>query len=164
MNHDLHRTGEPDPVDEAVARFRRTVGDAPPAVTDAAVSSFRARQQSRHAAGWETARMLLVLAGLAGVLLNGLALADGLGHAGQDLVAMKIAVSIGFLLAAYRPDKYARGMAPVAAAAAALLFLPTFGDTTLIAEQAIAEAAHLPIVAGAAGLLLGRWDRQGVGA
>lgn len=154
----MPRHHDPDPIDDAARSYRRRLGDAPPAVIDAAVSAFRASAEERGARGrWDVARFALLLAGIAGAALNGAVLVGDLGHAGQDLVALHLAISTGFLVAAWRPARYATGMAPVAAAAAALLFLPTASDTTVFSQQIIGELAHLPILLGAAALLLGRW-------
>ncbi len=141
-------------LEEISRAYRSQLGEAPPAVTDAAVTAFRARGR-QHA--WTGARIVLLLAGAIGLLLEVPVILGGSAHTSQDVAVLHTALSIGFLIAARRPERYARGMVPVAMAAAVLLVLPTASDTRTAVENGVAELSHLPVLAGAAALALGGW-------
>lgn len=138
----------PDATRAAVAAFEQARGRAP------------APRVGIGAGQLGFARGLLVAAGMAGVLVS-LAALIGTGwaaplssHLGRDLAGLQGALAAGFLLAAWRPARYGRALLPVAAAAALLTVLPGAADATRAAASLLVEAAHLPLLAGAAGLLL----------
>ena len=148
-----------DDLQAAGSAYRASLGDAPPSVTEDAVREFR-RAHAPRRRGVDVPRWAVGLAGVFGVLLDTAVLFGGLEHSRQDVAALHLALSIGFLIAAWRPTRYAGGLAPVAAAAAVLLFLPTATDSSVLTSGAVDELSHLPVVVGAAGLLLGRWGRS----
>lgn len=150
-------TADRDPLERAARMYRQRLGEAPHGVTDAATHAFRDVHAREARTGWDPARVLVALAGLSGLLLDSVVLLGGTAHSRQDVAALHVALCIGFVIAAWRPQRYARGLAPVAAAAALLLLLPTLGDTSAVTESAAQELSHLPIVTGAAALLLARW-------
>ncbi|AXV08501.1 hypothetical protein DVS28_a3829 [Euzebya pacifica] len=141
-------------LEEISRAYRSQLGEAPPAVTDAAVTAFRAQVRQR---AWTGARVVLVLAGAIGLLLELPVILGGAAHTSQDVAVLHTALSIGFLIAAWRPERYARGMVPVALAAAVLLVLPAASDTPAAVDNGVAELSHLPVLAGAAALALGGW-------
>lgn len=140
--------------DEIGAAVRRRLGNAPPALTDAAVVAFA----TRHARTvWDATRVMLVISGIAGLAFDVPVLLGAAVHTSQDVAVLHTALAVGFLVAAWRPRRYARGLAPVAVAAAVLLMVPTANDTSVVVEGGLRELAHLPVLLGAAALLLGGW-------
>lgn len=146
-------------LDEVGAAARRRLGTAPPAMTDAAVVAFAARHAHKV---WDASRVMLVVAGIAGLAFDVPVLFGAAAHTSQDVAVLHTSLAVGFLVAAWRPRRYARGLAPVAVAAAVLLMVPTAGDTSVVAEGGVRELAHLPVLLGAAALLLGGWLRPAV--
>jgi len=115
----------------------------------------RAHPPVRQRAG----RALLVLAGLTGLALAASALTTlpvggTAAHTGLDLIGFKVAIAVGYLVAAVDPRRYGRGVVPVAATAAVLLLVPSVSTVTVGATDPLAEAAHLPVLAGLLGLVL----------
>jgi hypothetical protein len=159
--HDHDPTGAQDPPGSAeqalLDRYRRRLGHAPPDVTAAAAAAFRAQAQQP---GWGPARVTLLLAGVAGVALDLPVLVGAAAHTSRDVAVLHLAMAVGLLVAAWRPARHAAGMAPLVAVAAVLLLLPGLAvapDGGGMAE----ELSHLPIVVGAASLLLVRHDHPG---
>ncbi|MGI9016547.1 MAG: hypothetical protein ACR2HR_05475 [Euzebya sp.] len=140
---------------DAVQRYRGRLGHAPPAITDSAVAAFRSQRAAHRA--WTLARVLLVVAGIAGLVLDLPVVLGSATHTTQDVAVLHVALAAGLLVAAWRPDRYARGLAPVAVIAAALLVLPSATGVGAATISPLAEAGHLPVIAGAAALLLGPW-------
>ncbi len=153
MRNDHNRPAE-DRESRAIAGYLDGLGHAPPAVTAAAVSAYRQTVEPR--AAWDIPRVALLLSGIAGVLLDVGVLLGTATHTSRDVAVLHVAMALGLLVAAWHPERYARGLAPVVAIAAVLLFLPaTTGAVTSTAE----ELSHLPVIVGAAALLLGGWGR-----
>lgn len=75
-------------------------------------------------------------------------------HAGRELAALEAALAVGFTLAAWRPRPYAGGLLWVALTAAALTLLGAGVDLLSGRSHVGGEIAHLPLLAGAVGLLL----------
>ena len=82
-------------------------------------------------------------------------------HAGRELAALEAALAVGFTLAAWRPRPYAGGLLWVALTAAALTLLGSGADLLGARSHSGAEVAHLPLLAGAVGLLLTQPRRPG---
>lgn len=128
-----------------------------PDVTTPALAAWAQRVEQptfQHRA----AQVILTVAGVAGLVLAG-ATALGLvgssaAHPVRDLVAMESAMAIGFLVGAWRPDRYTRGLLPVAAVAGVLTVT---GSTTAVGGSSadlVREAAHLPVLLGVLGLFV----------
>lgn len=97
-------------------------------------------------------RMLLAVAGVAGLVLAAVSMAGSPAlHPARDVVAFEAALSVGFLLAAWRPEVYGRSLLPVAGVAALLVLVPTAADVGRTTNLA-AEASHLAVLLGLAGL------------
>jgi predicted anti-sigma-YlaC factor YlaD len=106
----------------------------------------------------EIARLMLVLAGVAGLglaiaTLAGAMTPDG-SHFVRDLVAFEIAVAIGFLLGAWRPDRFSVGLLPVAGVAGLLTLLVSARDVPGAEAAWLAEASHIPVLLGMFGLFV----------
>lgn len=136
------------------AQYRSGLGEAPPAVTNAASHAFRRQVAART---WDVPRLMLVLAGVGGLLLDLPVLFGAAVHTHQDVAVLHLALAVGFLVCAWRPARYARGMIPVALAAAVLLVLPTAADRTVVITNGLAELSHMPVLIGAAALMFGGW-------
>ncbi|MGH8908032.1 MAG: hypothetical protein ACRD0K_16325 [Egibacteraceae bacterium] len=146
-----------------LARVTRAVRVRPagsPDVASAAIEAFRRRIERPLARQREAARLLLAAAGLTGLVLFALEIAGltGMaavaGHFGQDISGLQAAISLGFLLTAWRPARYGRGLLPVAVMAVLVVLLPSAAHATGPDVELLAEAAHLPLLVGLAGLLL----------
>ena len=110
-------------------------------------------------------RLLLGLAGLLGWLLAASRVAGvpPLGpaisaHAGRELAAFEAALSVGFVLAAWRP-RHADGLLAVAVTVVGCTLVGSAADVLAGRSQLGYEVAHLPLVAGLVGLLLARPGR-----
>ena len=75
-------------------------------------------------------------------------------HAGRELAALEAALAVGFTLAAWRPRRHAAGLLWVAVTAAGLTLLGSGADVLAGRSHLGGEVAHLPLLAGALGLLL----------
>src|SRR5215207_146456 len=80
-------------------------------------------------------------------------------HAGRELAALEAALAVGFTLAAWRPGRHAGGLLWVAVTAAGLTLLGSGADLLTGRSHIGGEVAHLPLLAGALGLLLTRPSR-----
>jgi predicted anti-sigma-YlaC factor YlaD len=105
------------------------------------------------------ARGVLALAGVLGILLAATAAfmpaPFGAGaHFGRDLVTFEAALSCGFLLAAWQPQRYGSSLLPVAGIAGVGTLLLSAGDLTTASVGLLAEASHVPVLFGLAGLFL----------
>lgn len=145
-----------DRIDQLGRDYRTQLGEAPPAVTASALATFRARH---HQTAWSAARIMLAVSAVVGLAIDLPVLLGATAHTSKDIAVLHVALAIGFGVAAWRPARYARGLAPVAVAAAVLLMLPTATDSTT--ATSVSELSHLPVLAGAAGLLLGGWLSEG---
>ena len=131
---------------------------ATPDVTRAGLAAWAERAEQPHATQARVARTLLGIAGIAGLLLAG-ATAVGLvgptgAHSTSDLVAMESALAFGFLLGAWRPDRYSRGLLPVAVVAGLLTLTTSASQVSGSTADMVREAAHLPVLLGMLGLFV----------
>lgn len=137
----------------------RSVGS--PDVAGAAIAAFDALRAAAPRQRQHTlARALLGLAGVAAVVLAVLGLTDAFGtlsiagsHIGRELYAFEAALGVGFLVAAWRPARYAASLVPVTAVVILVAVLPSAADLGARANQ-LAEASHLPVLLGLGALLL----------
>jgi predicted anti-sigma-YlaC factor YlaD len=144
-------------VDDLTRRYRvRSTGS--PDVVSAALGRWAAGEPADPQR--TTGRAVLLIAGVIGLALSALAVAGAPAgravgeHLGRDLAGLQGALAVGFLLAARRPERYGRGLLPVALAAVAVVLLPSAADTAALVTDPLAELAHLPVLAGLVGLLL----------
>lgn len=126
-----------------------------PDLTAPAMAAWRREASTEGLTQRRVARVLLTLAGVSGFALavvsaTGL-LRIGETHVLRDLVAFECALSAGFLLAAWRPGEYSRGLLPVTAVAGVLTL---FASSGVPRSDALAEAAHLPVLLGLLGLFV----------
>jgi hypothetical protein len=159
-----------DAAETAVARAQaaQPVPDVTAAALDAWAEQERRAGAARSAAAdpgrpgsaaGRAARWLLVAAGVAGLVLAAVQLtaspgSPAGGHYGQDLLGFQVAFAVGFLLCARHPERYARALLPITAAAGLVVLLPSAADLTGGPLDLLAEAGHLPVLAGLAGLVL----------
>jgi hypothetical protein len=143
-----------------VTRIVRVRPAGSPDVAGAAIEAFRRKVEQPPARQREVARFLLGVAGVAGLALFVIALigvpgtAAVAGHFGRDVSGLHAAISFGFLLAAWRPACYGRGLLPVVAMAVLVVLLPSAAHAASPDAALLAEAAHLPLLVGLTGLLL----------
>lgn len=112
------------------------------------------------AAAVTAARSVLAIAAVSGVLAVLLGMSNVIGHAhlgsidGRDAWGMKIALLVGFALAAWRPHRHAAGLLPIATIAA----IVTVGTSVIALSggetRLLDEVLHLPILLGAIGSVL----------
>ena len=133
----------------------RTV--ASPNVTARALSAWPLAGDAEVSRQRRIARVILTMAGVAGLVLSTLSLsgvsASG-GHLVRDLVAFEAALAIGFLLSAWRPERYPRGLAPVAGTAGVLTLLGSAPALSGARADFVAEASHLTVLLGLIGLFV----------
>jgi len=145
---------------DGLTRAVRVRAAGSPDVTSAGIEAFRRQSPEPATPQREVARGLLGFAGVAGLVLFAVALlgvpgtAAVAGHFGRDLSGLHAAISVGFVLAAWRPSRYGRGLLPVVAAAVAVVLLPSAAQATAHEAGLLAELAHLPLLFGFVGLLL----------
>lgn len=106
------------------------------------------------------ARALLAFAAVSGLAAVGLGMAGVAGHAhlgsidGRDAWGMKLALLVGFAITAWRPERNAAGLMPIATIAA----LVTVGMSALTwsstQHSLLGELLHLPILIGAVGAVI----------
>jgi len=143
---------------DQVTRAARVRPAGSPDVASAGIEAFRAQPEPVRRR--EAARLLLGTAGFAGLLLFVLTLVGFPGatvvegHFGRDLSGLHAAISLGFLLTAWRPARYGRGLLPVTAMAVLVVLLPSAAHATGPDGTPLAEAVHLPLLVGLVGLLL----------
>lgn len=123
-------------------------------VVTAAVAAFEARRGERRDLRERVGVLVLALAGVSGFVLAALSLGSLGGHTHQDLLGFQLALSVGFLLCARDPSRYGRGLLAVSAAASLVVLLPSAAGTAAGGLDLLAEASHLPVLAGLIGLLL----------
>jgi predicted anti-sigma-YlaC factor YlaD len=111
-------------------------------------------------------RWVVALAGLA-QLAFGVALLLGLletgGHLGRDLGAFELALGVGFLYAAWQPDR-AAGLLPVAGVVAATVLVASSVDLVSGRATLVMELPHLSELVGVAALWALRRRRAGTPA
>jgi hypothetical protein len=147
-------------VDVLTRRARVHAFDTPD-VTAGALAAWAGARRSPTARRRTIGRAITALAGAAGLALALACLSSsaafggpGLPHFGRDLCAMEAALALGLLLAAWRPEAYARGLLPVAAVAATLVLLPAARTGTAGRVDVVAELSHLAVLAGVLGLIV----------
>jgi predicted anti-sigma-YlaC factor YlaD len=132
-----------------------------PDVAAAAIAAFDAQAAAAPRRRQATvARVLLGLAGGLAVLLSALGLTDAFGtlstagsHIGRELYAFEAALGVGFLMAAWKPLRYAASLLPITAVVIVAAVLPSAAD--LGSRPGVAgEATHLPVLLGLGALLL----------
>ena len=138
----------------------------PPDLVGPALVAWREGAAGRHDRQMAAGRALLWAAAVMGLTL---AVSRLVGipplsvqisaHAGRELAALEAALAVGFTLAAWRPRPHACGLLWVALTAAALTLLGSGADVVTGRSQPGGELAHLPLLAGALGLLLTRPSR-----
>ena len=129
------------------------VGPALAAWQEAAAGHRHRRMAAGRALLWAAAVTGLVLAASRLVGIPPLS-ARVSAHAGRELAALEAALAVGFTLAAWRPRRHAGGLLWVAVTAAGLTLLGSGADVLAGRSQLGGEVAHLPLLAGALGLLL----------
>lgn len=130
-----------------------TTVPAPPGLTSPALAAY-AGEQAQPSARERVARLLLAAAGSAGIVLAVLSLTRAPGaHLEHDLLGFEVAFAIGFLLCARDPARYGRALLPITAVAALVVLLPSAAAAATSIDL-LAEAGHLSVLAGLAGLVL----------
>ncbi len=114
---------------------------------------------------WVTAlaRVALALVGVAQVVITGRLLMSGDIDKFRDLGALGVALGVGFLVAAIRPDR-AVGMLPIVATAAALLVGSALFDLARHRTTVSDEAPHLLALVGWLLITLLAWRTPDLGA
>lgn len=145
---------------DIVTRSTRLRAPAAPSHLRAMRPALGAAPQMRSRRLLTVARALLVLtviAGLAGVVL-GIAGADGHGDLSsvdsRDAWAMNLALLVGFALTAWRPDRNAAGLLPIASIAAIVTIVMSVLAWPSNDNGVLDELLHLPIVIGALGSVI----------
>lgn len=139
----------------------RPVDEKVPDVVSPAVAEWYARAAASPLRQALVARVLLGLAGAAAIVVALLTVA-GIGdaaaspgdHLGWELASFEAALGIGFCFAAANPQRYARSLLPVTAAAGLLTLHPLLAGLSQAAVDPLTEAAHVPTLVGLAALLL----------
>ena len=141
-----------------VARRMSVRSAVTPDLTAPALAAWVKNPEPSHPAQARVARVLLAVAGVAGLLLAGATALGVVGptvaHSTSDLVAMECALAFGFLLGAWRPDRYTRGLLPVAVVAGLLTLTTSAGQISSSTADLLREAAHLPVLLGMLGLFV----------
>jgi predicted anti-sigma-YlaC factor YlaD len=148
-----------DATADALTRRVRVHRAGSPDVAAAALRAFQVEHRPRSLRGY--ARWVLGLAGVAGLVLAAVGLAASPGgalepglHLGHDVYSFETALALGFLLTAFHPDRYARGLLPVTATAVLLTVLPSVALVAGDHRDLLQELSHVPMLFGLAGLLL----------
>ncbi|MGH8902342.1 MAG: hypothetical protein ACRDYA_11835 [Egibacteraceae bacterium] len=148
-----------DATTDALTRRVRVHRAGSPDVAATALRAFQAGQRPRTLSGY--ARWVLGLAGVAGLVLAavGFVVSPGAAaqpgvHLGHDVYSFETALALGFLLTAFRPDRYGRGLLPVTATAALLILLPSVTFVAAGHQDLLREVSHIPMLIGLVGLLL----------
>lgn len=107
-----------------------------------------------------SAQMVLGVAAVSGVLAVLVGMTGLIGHAhfgtidSRDAWGMKVALLAGFALAAWRPQRNAAGLLPIATIAALITVTMSVVSIAAGDTRPIDEIAHIPILLGAAGSVL----------
>ncbi len=135
-----------DPLRRALAEWDRPLG-----------ATARDDGTSRRVGAAGVGIALLWIAGLSGLVLSGSGLvqtwADGVSagvHTSRELYAFETALSLGFILTARHPGRYARALFPMVAAVSVLIFLPAVS----VPGDPLAEASHISVLVGMLGLFV----------
>jgi predicted anti-sigma-YlaC factor YlaD len=144
---------------DQIARRYAVRSVSTPDVTAPALAAWRtSASRSSHAGQQRVARGMLALSGLGGLVLAAVTftglLGPGSSHFLRDLVAFECAIAVGFLLAAWRPDRYLRGLLPVAGVAALLIMTGSTGTIAGTRADLLVELSHLPVLLGVFGLFV----------
>jgi predicted anti-sigma-YlaC factor YlaD len=146
-------------VDRLTARLRVDAVDTPD-VLPQALAAWDA-QEGQHDV-LRPYRVLLTVAGVASLGLAVAHLADVQAvtaadvHTSRELAAVESALGCGFLLAAWRPDRFILGLAPIVALLATLLAVVAAVDVIGGNTTVLGELVHLPALSGAVVLLFAR--------
>lgn len=148
-----------DATADALTRRVRVHRAGSPDVAATALRAFQAEQTRRPLSGY--ARGALVLAGVAGLVLAAAGFVGSPGavaepglHLGHDVYSFETALALGFLLTAFRPERYGRGLLVVTATAALLTMLPSVAFVAADHRDFVQEMSHIPMLIGLVGLLL----------
>ncbi|MCC5953848.1 MAG: hypothetical protein JJU45_17275 [Acidimicrobiia bacterium] len=147
------------------ARLRAPMAPAP--VTATVTRIAREAPPVRHAT---FGRVLLGIAAASGPLVLILDAAGVFGHShlgstdGRHADVLTTALYGGYALAAWRPDRLAAGLLPVAVLAAAITLALSVVDVTSGAVSILDELSHLPLLIGAAGAAVATRASQPVAA
>lgn len=154
-----------DAATDALTRRARVHRIGSPDVAAAALRVFQARGRRRPLSGY--ARWILGFAGVTGLILAAFGLVASPGaisepglHLGHDLYSFETALAFGFLLTAFRPDRYGRGLLAVTATVALLTLLPSVAFLASEHRDLLREVSHLPMLIGLIGLLLLAADQR----
>ncbi len=148
-------------LDRLTPRLRiRPAGDTPDVVA-AAMAVWRRREASGKRWQVRAGRVLVGVAGAAGLVLAAVGvvglpgdLAASGAHQGWELHSFEAALAFGFLLAARRPRRYTRPLLPLVAAVSALILAPSAAALTATGADPLGEASHLAVLVGLVGLLM----------
>jgi predicted anti-sigma-YlaC factor YlaD len=108
----------------------------------------------------QVARWLLATAAVTGVLTVIAGMAGVGGHAhfgtvdGRSSWALKLALVAGFAIAAWKPQRFAAGLLPVATVAALLSVVMSLPLGTALQGSWTEELLHLPVLVGAVATLI----------
>jgi hypothetical protein len=106
------------------------------------------------------ARALLAAAAFSGLAAVLLGMAGVAGHAhlgsidGRDAWGMKLALLVGFAITAWRPERNAAGLLPIASIAALVTVVMSVLAWPSSEHTLLGELLHVPILLGAAGAVL----------
>lgn len=144
-----------------LSRHTRVVPAEPvPDLTASILAAVDTPDRARRHARTTQLRGILAFVGVLQLALAvpALVAAGGLAtHVTREVGIFEVALGVGFLVAARRPDR-ARGLLPVAAVVAGLVTLTSFGDLLGGTTTWVQETAHLLEVVGT--LLLWALDRR----
>lgn len=145
---------------DVVTRTTRLRAPVAPPWLRAELPALATTPSATRAAPMVVGRALLGFAAVSGLVAVLLGLAGVAGHAhlgsidGRDAWGMKLALLVGFAITAWRPERNAAGLLPIASIAAlvtvvmSVLAWPS-GDHSLLGEL-----LHVPILIGAAGAVV----------
>lgn len=143
--------------DQLTRHVRLRAPMAPASVT-AAVARIASRTPPPSDA--RLGQALLVAAAVGGMIVLALGAAGLFGHYhlgssdGRQAEALLVSLFGGFALAAWRPDRLAAGMLPVAILAASITLALSVIEVVSGAVPLLDELAHIPLVLGAAGAVV----------
>lgn len=106
------------------------------------------------------ARALLATAAVSGLVAVLLGMAGVAGHAhlgsidGRDAWGMKLALLVGFAITAWRPERNAAGLLPIASIAALVTVVMSVHSWPSSNHTLLGELLHVPILLGAVGAVL----------
>lgn len=139
-----------DTVEAMARRVRVAPAEDVPDLTASILAAVPAPAVDRHRRRFDQARGLLALVGVAQLVLAVPALlgVGGLAtHLTREVGIFEVALGVGFLLVARRPDRVV-GLLPVAAVVSLLIVVTALGDLAAGTTTALQETAHLLEVVG----------------